>query len=404
MHKCSSVAVFNPVGFKPDEVLPAELKKFSDDARYFVFKIYEQRIFNFRDKSDFIPIKCEYIRKIISERNYRKIREALVKAGVVETDNQWIKGQKCIGYRLRGDYLSQPFERYILTSRRLVRNIQKTQVKSEAEISLDVHKFLYRNLQDIRIDYLPAVKSLTNEDFYLNKTSIELLHEKQWFFKADKYGRVHTNLTNLKSSLRKYLNVKGEELVEVDIANSQPLFLSIIASTYIKYGTLVSFNSPPSFPSLRCDILPDLLLYKDLVTQGKLYFWLSNKFKLRTKSRKRLKVKMFSELFFGKNHETRLCRKFAEVFPSVFRVVQQVKQKDYAALARLLQKVESSFVINKVVRRMMETDRYVATIHDSFLVKPHDIEVLNFFIQQEFGQWDHNPTLSVKTLSKAVCN
>ena len=47
-------------------------------------------------------------------------------------------------------------------------------------------------------------------------------------YDPDPYGRVHTVLTNLPSDLRQYLRLDGSPLVNLDIANSQPMFLGLV--------------------------------------------------------------------------------------------------------------------------------------------------------------------------------
>ena len=46
-------------------------------------------------------------------------------------------------------------------------------------------------------------------------------------YHQDKYGRVHTNLTNLPKRLRQFLVVDGSSLSEIDVPNSQPLFFGV---------------------------------------------------------------------------------------------------------------------------------------------------------------------------------
>ncbi len=51
------------------------------------------------------------------------------------------------------------------------------------------------------------------------------------FTEDDFSGRIHTNITNLYKPLRKLLRVDGSDqtLGEIDIKNSQPLFLGVAA-------------------------------------------------------------------------------------------------------------------------------------------------------------------------------
>ena len=52
---------------------------------------------------------------------------------------------------------------------------------------------------------------------------IHRISKGDFFAIPDQYGRFHINLTNLKKNLRPYLRYRESELVNLDIANSQPM-------------------------------------------------------------------------------------------------------------------------------------------------------------------------------------
>ena len=62
-------------------------------------------------------------------------------------------------------------------------------------------------------------------------------------------------------------------------------------------------------------------------------------------------------------------RRFSETFPKVAEVIRQHKRKDYRFLSRLLQNYESTVIINRVCRRLMNEHPAapIYTIHDSIL-------------------------------------
>jgi hypothetical protein len=228
-----------------------------------------------------------------------------------------------------------------------------------------------------------------------------MIRDGQWFFTPDTYGRVHTNLTNLKSRLRGCLSEGSKELKEVDLANSQPFFFGVILITYLLNSTnLTSFNLslPPHTPSLRCDILPeDVRLYLKLVQEGTLYEHLADRFQIPIANRRAFKVKLFAEVFFCKNSwSTKNSERFAQEFPTAYKVIHDLKSKDYTALSKLLQRVESSFIINKVVRRCMNRSIFVGTIHDSLLVHDENVPFIQQIIREEFEPWGLCPTTKVK--------
>src|SRR5262249_30200652 len=62
---------------------------------------------------------------------------------------------------------------------------------------------------------------------------LQLLLDRELWLTGDVYGRVHTNLTSLESELLPCLSVHGQHLVEIDVANSQPLLLAALVRIYI---------------------------------------------------------------------------------------------------------------------------------------------------------------------------
>ena len=60
-----------------------------------------------------------------------------------------------------------------------------------------------------------------------HQIAVEHIRQGELWFKVDDYGRIHTNLTNLPKMLRQYLAVDGERLANIDISESQPLFMGL---------------------------------------------------------------------------------------------------------------------------------------------------------------------------------
>ncbi|MHA1949689.1 MAG: hypothetical protein ACW99G_07225 [Candidatus Thorarchaeota archaeon] len=407
--------VYNPVGFDPKRFLPSKLHKYSDDARYIVHKIYEQRIRCKTDKNGFIPLKSEYLRNIVSFRKYKEVRESLIQSGVVETDNHYVIGRKAIGYRLSKEWRSKKYQRVEVTNLRLSKNIKKIQKQMYDDIHCDVHIHLYKFLKEIKVDYQEALLSITDTDnFICHQISLEMIDKQEWFFKWDDYGRVHTNITNLKTCFRSNLTHNNEKLLELDISNSQPFFLGCLILNYIKnnnnftslnYSLIKNPSIPQPLPSIRCDILPnsslpkDLQLYINLVQKGDLYNYLTQSIGRKGVTSKEMKVSLFAEVLFCKNYwKSKNKSKFEELFPSVTKVITELKKKDYTSLSKHLQRMESAAMINGVVRRCMEEhpDMFITTIHDSVLCKEKDLEIIQNIMLQVFEEFDMIPKLRIK--------
>lgn len=139
----------------------------------------------------------------------------------------------------------------------------------------------------------------------------------------------------------------------------------------------------------------DVLKYLSLCEDGVFYEYMMDR--LGMTDRAAFKVMFFKQVFFGKTKPSRLLDVMTEDFPTVVKVVEAIKEKDHANMARLLQAFESSFMINGVCRRIMEErpDAFVLTIHDSILTTPEYVEAVQEIIRQEFRRLGLNPTLKI---------
>jgi hypothetical protein len=439
--------VYNPETFDPAAVLPASLQKFQGEARYFVHLIYRQRIKDKRHKYDFVNLKYDYLAKVIDKRILKKLISALVDAGVVESDGHYIKGKKAIGYRLPASFRDAPHRKVAITKHSLIKRIRASYERTEEEIrELPWRAWLRDNLQRVTIDHAGAVDHVYRQvqaTFQLLKGqdskratrlrreatqrwrqclfAIDAIRDGDFFFEPDNHGRVHTNVANLKSDLRQFLRFNEQKLVEIDIRNSQPLFFGILLIDWYRnnsQGLTILHNSndtdkanqvalltPPistSPPILHYDfpfvnqlklvenlgLEDDVVFYLELVQAGKLYDYLMDKAAIDASQRKEYKRKLFGRVFFNKNcHYYPEQELFASHFPTVYEHVQRLKEKDYRHLSHLLQRYESKIMIDRLCQRLMaaKPSCFIATIHDSVLTTPDNLEMVQAIILEELA-------------------
>ena len=394
--------VYNPENFVPTDVLPPELHKFADHARYLLYKIIEGHIFNKINKKEYIPLKREYLIQIISKRKCTKIINCLKNSGCIEIDGYYIKGKKSYGYKLGPAYAKVKHKQIRLHDEKLIQRIKQFRTKKETEVKLDVYKHLQKNLQSISIDHQAALRTISQNDLSNWETSINMLNNKNWFFRTDDYGRVHTNITNLPTIVRQFLRHNNEKLTEIDITNSQPFFLGIISLNYYTYNKYcINLNTLPSPPLPNEGTFPkDLVKYIRLIREGSFYEYLVENSNLYC-SRKKLKQSIFTNLLFGKNRfmkSSPVCNLFQDKFPSVYNVILDIKQRDFTQLSKCLTRAESSFIINRFIRTCMNKhpDVFVTTIHDCVLTTQTNRELIKNLLLQEFKDINLVPKLKIK--------
>src|SRR5690606_23788807 len=194
----------------------------------------------------------------------------------------------------------------------------------------------------------------------------------------------HNNLTNIASELRPYIRYNDSTITQVDIKNSQPLFLYLMMKS--KYY----------IPQEELD------KYKEVVCEYGFYEFFADKlgYELDENTRKEFKQGVFGNVLFNKR--TLYVNKYEEVFkqefPSIFYVIKKIKEKDHTDVAKLLQKTESSFIFGCVDRLRIENKIPLFTLHDSILSTTGNENIIEKVIREEFyKKYSLNIKLSIET-------
>jgi hypothetical protein len=293
------------------------------------------------------------------------------------------KGINCRIYELNINICKGNILRYrntdkiILKRYNLKSNINNFINKSnETIIPIDIKKKLVIDLYSIKVDYAKSIfyldNTLNNDTIYnRNKYSIDCIDDNQIFYHFDEYGRMHTNFTVLKSFIRKNcLLIDEEETYEVDISNSQPIFLNILMQNVSYYH-----NEGVQF-------------YRYLTYNGKFYQYIMDKFPLYTD--KKMVKEMVYKVFFGKNKKNIHDINFEYLFPEVYGFILNFKKNkgDYRSLSHALQLAESNLIFNKIVKSIMNynPDIKLVTIHDSIICAKKYSKIVKLIFEEKLKQ------------------
>jgi hypothetical protein len=248
-----------PVGFDPVLMLPADLIQHADLARCFLHQIVCGFVGCRNDEKGFVPLMAKTIRPYFpSNKLYKRVRDALIEREVIMSDKHYVPGEKAIGYKFGPALAGRRNERVLVTNATLARKLEKQRARMSPKLATEVHRFLDRCLRQIEIDYPAALAALTQAEFEpRDEAAIMMIKDRQFFASVCAYGRFHSNLTNLKTSMRRFLTYGGQPLVNLDIRNSQPLFFGILLAEQYR---------PVPMP-----MHPDVRLYLDLVQAGQFY-------------------------------------------------------------------------------------------------------------------------------------
>lgn len=227
-------------------------------------------------------------------------------------------------------------------------------------IGPEIREKLISDLFSVDIDferslfYLNMLKKSDVDIYNRNIYSVESINDKHIFYHFDDYGRLHTNFTILKSFIRKNcLTIDGEETCEIDIKNSQPLFLcKLIQDTQTAWVNKDEFR-----------------FFKQLVVSGNFYQYLMQV--TGEKDRKVIKEMTYKVLFGHNRSNSKVDIIFCSNFPTIHNFIKLYKKefRSHKVLAHDLQRAESNLIYNKIIKKIMLIfpDIKIVTVHDSLI-------------------------------------
>lgn len=311
----------------------------------------------------------------------------LIDNNIISLMTQYQTGVTSRIYSLDDDIFNSKIKRYKNYDKVLLRKYKSKFVEmvgssineKESLIDEDVKEKLVADLFSVNIEFERAIfflDSLKYQDYDIynrNIYSVECINNKHIFYHFDAYGRMHTNYTILKSFIRKNcLMIDDEETCEIDIQNSQPLFLSkLIKESNSKWVKEDEFE-----------------LFKELTTNGYYYQYVMEK--TGEPDKKRVK-EMTYKVLFGRNMANSKADKFFRIlFPTIHNFIKLYKKEhgDYKILAYDLQKAESNLIFNKMIKNIMNLhpEIKVITIHDSIVVQKKYRDIVNNIFQIEISK------------------
>lgn len=234
-----------------------------------------------------------------------------------------------------------------------------------------------KNPERIKIGKIEDQKS-----FGIMLSLYRVLTEDYYLIVNKEFGRVYTNITNLKSELRQSLISKEDKsLIEIDIKNSQPFFLATL---------LIE-----RYRSLGQPIPKDVRAFIDVVKSGELYESFVDCIPT-VKTRGESKKKFMSNILFCKtmvSNKSGFFKAFRESFPSVAEYIVESKKQDHRALSKLLQRAESLFMIEYMGAKMMQRGWLYVTIHDSAIICEDTLPGFIRYMKEYFAPYGILPQL-----------
>ena len=384
---------------------------------------------------DLSHIDCKYYLK------------ALINSGYIETDNLWwhIPGaapgtNKARCYKI-ADHLYQPNEKthrfvdYTTYEIKLKIAKYKSKLRKESQKSnikyqplmddvetlfyqLDEHKVYnyYKNnlhefyetdgtskdllekLNDPNIiklkelvEFIQQIK--TNKNFYYNNKDIF-------------GGRFHSILTNTPAKLRRFINHDNIPYINVDIKNSQMAIIAIIVSRPDVAEELlrkcddieINGRKVPLFEHYKKVVreagvdLKLLQSFCDDAMTGVVYEKMASS---NNADRSVAKLDAMKIFFSNSKQFALLKQEYGNVYPELIKLCNALNiAGGIHIIPKLTQQAESEIFINRVVNEFFKLKKYpAATVHDSIMVHPLDLQLFDECYNRVFNELGLNPLL-----------
>ena len=314
--------------------------------------------------------------------HYNYYIEYLCENGFMSLVSKYYVGKKTNSYKLESKYLYDVI-RWKSTDKFL---LKKSKNRCEATITEttrnsihpNVKKRLVESLDKVKIDFegaldylneLKANNLIADSKYQSNLLSIDNIDIGSIYFNFDDFGRFHSNFTILKKEIRnKYLTINNEMIAEVDIKNSQPLFFAYLLTEEL---TIINGDMKKYF-----DLVKTGLLYEDIVANSDI------------KDRNEAKELIYKVLFGTNKAARKENRIFKKLYPSVYAYILEFKdlRENYRELSHELQRMESEFIYNQVIREIYETYPEVVlfTVHDSIIFPKSYEEKIKVIFDKHF--------------------
>ena len=379
-------ANFKPMGGKDTDRVALLL----DDVLHRTSRTKERR------SGEWIPYGRDTARPLHGAKYAATIKVA-AKRGAVERNEAYLAGEKSKSLRLTERYRDGRFKKHRLKRRRK----RPPRIRIAADDS--VGTWLVSKFELFR---LPHLESLSPWCEY----SADCLRDGDHYANRCRYGRLHSSYTSMEKTLRRRLRCDSAPLVELDIANCQPLLIGILATQKLDHIWSKRGVGAGVVPlSRRCRVAPgceqarlpaDLAAYLELSQAGLLYEHLldcSKKAGLTNRDRCTTK-KAFNAMTFANNKMSRrmaIRKVVAAEFPTLIRFMESAKAKCHKNLAHLSQRFESGLMIDTVCGRLMDDcpEIPILTVHDCILTTESNVAVVRSTIEEVFAANGIRPTI-----------
>ncbi len=378
-------------------------------------------------------------RKIVGATKYQEILHAAEVAGILEVNRKRRPGQ-AYAFKLGPAIRYLPFEFVAVTDRHLCKHLHGDALLPSFDQSCPTLSKVMNSLKRIKLNAAEAYRCLDGLDLpphkrLISEHRINLLEEGRLFVTRGRTGRVYHNVATLKRETRAALSVDGANLVELDIANAQPLLLTYAylawkssedATSLWSWWKSIGGRHPTEKRGAReikrskvllCKIssnIADVKSAYDLLRicqNGEFYAYLAPHAGLGINPDQiaQLKEKILSSLFFAPTEYagSNIVEGFKACFPDVYEMIEASRVidesgKPKSGLASMLQQLESAVVIETALSDLQNqlVNEVFLPIHDSIMCTPRNAPTVKSKLEEVFADMGLSAIVRIKDYNK----
>lgn len=409
----------------------------------------------------YIPLHSLKLKKI--NYNYKQYFDYFLKINLLQSKNYSV-GHFSKSYRYNFNHILKEGKRKIdlleLSSIK-IDNKKVINLENKQEIGVCPHLTKFFN-ENLKLDSEKLLENLSQSDlFEYNKYAV---YSKKYFntvAKAENYifsltmmkdqifrwtrsigsdNRLHTNLTNMPKIFRNFVTYNAQNLISIDIKNSQPFFLVFLIDKLFVNKNIERIIRKVYGKSYMCNMLQKLKeistskdfqreyeILKNEVLQGTYYELLMNTFDhlkpAYIKMENNKPIEFYEYKFYDENLKTKISetfkgkrnlvkkialqilycpltkpsveyKKFTETFPNLTEFINILKtsttDKDsYKKFPQLLQNIEADCILDFVTKNISKEypDMPMFTIHDSIATTEEYLPILEELVKQYFSEY-----------------
>lgn len=424
--RINSLTLYIPSKIDIDDILQKDPPNFNFNRDHFVYILHLIVALASRKRdaiekyNGFTILNAQLLQK--RNHEYKKYLKYLIDKGIIICDNLYVLEEKSKGYKISNEHQSE-IKPVTITKWTLIKSIVYNK-EYNYELTEDLSFLKNWFNPSLKIDMDSALMYLeteyNKEKFIKSKSEnaeirynarlfpVLKIHNQDYNFHVDNKGyRLHTNISQTKSELRKFFSYEGKKLCAVDIKNSQP-FLSISlldSNIFLKNNMqdkIINSNltSHNNYPIMLVNFIkeiedkPDVIEFRKMVESGKFYeefgrilidekiIEVDNNNNLR-----KIAKDITFTTFFSSNkavYYKESVQVFKAKFPNVYKIFSFIKKgrKKHNTLAVALQRLEAELVLSKTCKIINITRPNIPiwTLHDSIITTEENIEFVQLIL------------------------